>query len=417
MDRLGIITLLLLFLSSCATATPDIPTTYHAAAKRLVEQEAHRILSVTEDAGQEDHYQFHLANFSGAGKKLQGYAGLSLGDGQIYVDEKVARRALTDQERLWYLRLLLAHEIGHDVADHVPNQKALVDTINILNAIGYGMSYVPGPVGWAGAGISWATAIGGIASVHLYARSQELEADRLGIEYFKRLGWDCQFWVNIYQTAVDLGHKGDFHHPTKGMLEQARELCPAGYKPSVVQTATAKLPEEEIKEITPPLDPYEVWEQVKVRARAKSPKPTTDEVTTSPSPALGWEQAKVPAELERLMSLQWVSLDKPLSVEAATAYLTYLNNVEKSIEGTLKYPEQATQNREVGNVDIDITIRQDGWLDDIRVVRSSGSKSLDNQAIKSVVSGEQYNPLPETIGLERIRARFTFSYDLHESSD
>jgi len=407
MGLLGVFSLLLLLLSSCATASPNIPTTYHPAAKRLVEQEAHRILSVTENAGQESHYQFHLANFDAAGKRLRGAAGVSLGNGQIYIDKKVANRALTDKESLQFLRLVLAHEIAHDVADHEPNQKALVNTINILNAIGYGMSYVPGPVGWAGAGISWATAIGGIASVHLYARSQELEADKLGIEYFKRLGWDCQLWVRRFQTQVDTGFKADFQHPPEGRLEQAKEICPAGYNPSVAQTAKANLPEPETKDITPPLNPSP-WQ----RARAKFPEPVTDEVTTSPSHSPGWEQAKVPAESDRLMSLQWNSLDKPLSVEAATAYLTYVNKVEKSIEDRWKYPEQANRNRVEGKVDIDVTIHQDGWLENIRVVRSSGSKSLDNQAIKSVVTNEPYNPVPEAIGLEKLNLRFTFNYDL-----
>jgi len=407
MGLLGVFSLLLLLLSSCATATPDIPTTYHAAAKRLVEEEAHRILSVTEDAGQEDHYQFHLANFDAAGKKLQGSIGVSLGDGQIYIDEGVARSALNDEERLQFLRLVLAHEIAHDVADHQPNQKALVDTFNILNSIGYGMSYVPGPVGWAGAAISWATYLGGTVSVHLYARSQELEADKLGIEYWKSLGWDCQYWVKWFQTLSDSGHEGDFHHPTEGRLEQAEELCPLRYKPVEVQTAKVKLPEPEIKEITPPLDPSP-WQQ----ARAKFSEPALDDVTTSPSPAPGWEQAKIRAEPTYSTSLQWISLDKPLSVEAATAYLTYMNIIEKSIEGAWKYPEQATRINEEAKVEIDFTIRQDGWLENVRVTHSSGVRSLDNQAIKSVVTNEPYNPVPEAIGLEKLNLSFTFNYDL-----
>ena len=408
MGLLGVITLLLLLLSSCATATPNIPTTYNPQGQLLLNREARQILSVTENAGQEYHYRFHLANFSGAGEKLKGSIGVSLGDGQIYIDENVPRRALTDEESLQFLRLVLAHEIAHDVADHQPNQQALVGTFNAGILIGKVMSEVPGTIGLIGAAIGWGSYLVGFASNHLYARSQELEADRLGIEYWKRLGWDCQYWVRIFQTLADRGHKGDFHHPTEGRLEQAKEICPAEYKPVEVQTAKAKLPEPETKEISPPLNPSPEWQ----RARAKFPEPTTDEVSTSPTPAPGWEQAKVRAEPERLMSLQWISLDKPLSVEAATAYLIYVNNVEKSIEGTWKYPEQATRNREDGKVNLDVTIRQDGWLENVCVVRSSGSKSLDNQAIKSVVTNEPYNPVPEAIGLEKLNLSFTFNYDL-----
>ncbi len=235
MGLLGVFSLLLLLLSSCAATTPNIPTTYHAAAKRLVEQEAHRVLSVTENAGHEEYYTFHLANFRSAKKRYQRLGGLSAGNGQIYINHQIAAGALRDQRMLWKLRMLLAHEIAHAVADHEPDQKALANTFNASNLVGYGMSHAPGFVGLAGATISWGAYLVGTASAQINGRSQELEADRLGIEYFKRLGWDCQFWVRRFQAQVDTGFKTDFRHPPEERLEQAKELCQHGYRQGVTQ--------------------------------------------------------------------------------------------------------------------------------------------------------------------------------------
>lgn len=220
---------LLFFLSSCAPSAykPNIPLVTHSEPQYLIEKEARQILGVTENARIASSYRFRLANFSQV-PKFKNVLGMSLGNHEIYIDYQVAARATYDQNHLQFLRRLLAHEIAHDVADHSPNRQALAGAFTILNSIGSGMSYLSGAVGWAGTALSWGSSLGGRAGLELYSRSQELEADKLGIEYWKRLGWNCRYWVLYFQNLAGRGFEGNFHHPTKGRLEQAEELCPAG---------------------------------------------------------------------------------------------------------------------------------------------------------------------------------------------
>lgn len=216
-------------LSSCAATSQsvNIPTVNHQDVEKFVEAEGWRILRVTENADKAYLYQFHLANFNQAGPDFQNTVGVSLGNYQIYIDYDLARASQLNQDTRWFLRIVLAHEIAHDVAGHKPNQEALVGIFNLTQTTGRVMSNVPGAIGWAGVAVSWVASLLGKASVHLYARSQESEADRLGIEYWKRLGWDCNHWVVYYQAQVARGFEGDFEHPTQERLGQAKELCSA----------------------------------------------------------------------------------------------------------------------------------------------------------------------------------------------
>ncbi len=217
-NQLGLFLATALFLSSCATAKlPRIPTYQDSHVQDFVNIEARRILAVTPNANQVNSYRFLLAD----GKE---WGGMSVGNHVIYIDYNTARAALEGGNGLEQLRITLAHEIGHDVAGHMANQKAIVNSANIAQLIGKGMSYVPGVIGLAGSAISFISGWGGLATKHLYLRSAELEADRLGIEYWKRLGWDCRLWVYRFEHGLEAGI-GDFHHPGGVRLRQAADLC------------------------------------------------------------------------------------------------------------------------------------------------------------------------------------------------
>lgn len=55
--------------------------------------------------------------------------------------------------------------------------------------------------------------------------AEELEADRLGIILWKRLGWDCSYWIQQYETKQKKGITSTLY-PTELQLRQARSLCP-----------------------------------------------------------------------------------------------------------------------------------------------------------------------------------------------
>jgi hypothetical protein len=58
-----------------------------------------------------------------------------------------------------------------------------------------------------------------------YSPAVELAADRKAIEYWKKIGWDCDIWVKLFRGFLDHGYIGDLDHPTKERLSQAIRIC------------------------------------------------------------------------------------------------------------------------------------------------------------------------------------------------
>jgi predicted Zn-dependent protease len=107
------------------------------------------------------------------------------------------------------LRQTLAHEIAHETAGHANrtgatafNRAAPADGISSLD-VG-----LPENV-----------------KFHNYSMDKELEADSIGLQYWKKLGWDCRIWVRILQGFEKQNYTGDFFHPTDKRLRQARTAC------------------------------------------------------------------------------------------------------------------------------------------------------------------------------------------------
>jgi len=264
-------TLIVVYLAlvGCASTIPNIPTVRDQRAQELVERMGQQTLAVSENAARSHLYKFHLASLS-----PKGIAGMSLGNHVIYIDHDLAAKASYLEGYKLSLQKVIAHEIGHDVSNHVANSNAIAATFSMGQVAGQALSYLPGPIGWVGAGASWLFFGIGQTTLTLYSRSQELEADRKGIEYWKRLGLDCRLWVEHYQRLADRGEQGDFSHPTDGLLDQAKASCqrqPSSV-PFAVQSGstppTENISEDETSNIeSPPGTPQKAVESLKMELR------------------------------------------------------------------------------------------------------------------------------------------------------
>jgi len=159
---------------------------------------------VSEDRESFSKYQFFLSDFP-----RQDLLGMSVGNRRIYISYKLAARALTHTGYLWLLRQTIAHEIAHETAGHT-KQKGL----------GWftGGNFSFGASG-QNVGLPW------YVRLYNYPTEKELEADRVGLEYWKRLGWDCQIWVRILESFQSQQYWGDIYHPTDRRLQQALDVC------------------------------------------------------------------------------------------------------------------------------------------------------------------------------------------------
>ena len=201
--------ILLLTLSLCLALAAcsiqlKIPDVVDDRVIELVRSEAAQVVMVSDDRENFSKYQFFLSDFP-----RQDLWGMSVGNRRIYISYKLAARALNSTGARWLLRQTIAHEIAHETAGHA-NQ----------NVLGWftGGNFSFGSSG-QNVGLPW------YVRLYNYPTEKELEADRVGLEYWKRLGWDCQIWVRILENFQSQQYQGDIYHPTDRRLQQALDVC------------------------------------------------------------------------------------------------------------------------------------------------------------------------------------------------
>ena len=65
--------------------------------------------------------------------------------------------------------------------------------------------------------------------------------------------------------------------------------------------------------------------------------------------------------------------------------------------GNLNYPDEAKRRKLYGNLVLAVTLRPDGTVEDLRLLRSSGHKLLDDAAKRIVSLAAPYAPFPREI--------------------
>jgi predicted Zn-dependent protease len=103
----------------------------------------------------------------------------------------------------------VGHEIGHVTAKHSNERygQALGTTIGgaVLGAVIGGVA--TGKASGAGIGAGAGAAVGGVAAL-AYSRDQEIEADRLGMRYMEKIGYDPVGAIEVQQILQRAAAKG-----------------------------------------------------------------------------------------------------------------------------------------------------------------------------------------------------------------
>ena len=95
-------------------------------------------------------------------------------------------------------------------------------------------------------------------------------------------------------------------------------------------------------------------------------------------------------------------LDRLKAINASTQeyqYAAYLEAWRSKVEkiGNLNYPDEAKRNKLHGNLLMHVAVRADGSVEQIRVVRSSGHRLLDDAAVRIVRLSAPFAPFPPEI--------------------
>lgn len=93
-------------------------------------------------------------------------------------------------------------------------------------------------------------------------------------------------------------------------------------------------------------------------------------------------------------------------------YMGYMRKLREKIENIWVYPPEARAKGIYGDLKIRFTIRRDGRLGAVELVRTSGYRMLDEAALKALKDGEPYWPLPEEWGMDSYMILGHFIYSL-----
>ncbi len=114
--------------------------------------------------------------------------------------------------------------------------------------------------------------------------------------------------------------------------------------------------------------------------------------------------------------------DDPRSVTAADSRpvrlnttdpksLPYYEQMRRQIDTNWNYPLIALDRGLQGKAVIEFTINKDGQVESVRVVRSSGSPILDQEAVRAIMAAAPYKPIPAWMNARLLIVPVGFSYE------
>ncbi len=189
-----------------------LPLVRDPAITEYVNRVGQRLAAVSD--WREIRYQFRVVD----AKEVNAFA---LPGGFIYVHKGILQVADNEAE----LASVLGHEIGHVAAHHPAAQLSLAYGTQLIASALLGQN--------PAALEAMAAQIAGSAGLSAYGRSQELEADALGIRYLARAGYDPRASAGFLEKLLALHRREPgalerffaSHPPTSERLAQARRLA------------------------------------------------------------------------------------------------------------------------------------------------------------------------------------------------
>jgi protein TonB len=91
-------------------------------------------------------------------------------------------------------------------------------------------------------------------------------------------------------------------------------------------------------------------------------------------------------------------------------YVTYFNSIKRAIEIVWQYPELALRYGLQGRLLLEFSILGNGDIESAKIIRSSGSNLLDEEALRAVKAAAPFGPIPPWIGKNRIDIVASFEY-------
>lgn len=91
-------------------------------------------------------------------------------------------------------------------------------------------------------------------------------------------------------------------------------------------------------------------------------------------------------------------------------YVTYFNSIKRAIEVVWQYPDLALRYGLQGRLLLEFSILGNGDIESAKIIRSSGSNLLDEEALRAVKAAAPFGPIPSWLGKNRIDIVASFEY-------
>jgi periplasmic protein TonB len=157
-------------------------------------------------------------------------------------------------------------------------------------------------------------------------------------------------------------------------------------------------------------------------ARADSVPPAVPIETPAPRRETVPEQSVIaerplPTLKELLPPVTWSSNareSRPISLNSKDPlYVSYFTKIKQLIESQWEYPELALRYGLQGRLSLEFTIGANGQLERLRLVRSSGSQLLDDEALRAIKAAAPFPPIPAWIKLNPLAISAAMEYQDH----
>lgn len=186
-----------------------------------------------------------------------------------------------------------------------------------------------------------------------------------------------------------------------GSLEEKKISSEPIQKPSISQTKDVikPVPEDVLKETLPQSgtktspDPFSPMNMDGDHHTSNPPSGNTPSFLPQPNRhSLLFDKETI----EKYAKKEIEQREKGLTFESPELkHRGYLNMLKEKIEHVWKYPQDAAIKGVTGDLYIMFSILKDGRLGEVRLLRTSGFRELDEAALRALKDAEPYWPLPD----------------------
>ena len=151
-----------------------------------------------------------------------------------------------------------------------------------------------------------------------------------------------------------------------------------------------------------------VQNRIKEIATRRVPTNPVQKPAPEPAPRKPIQETTVVAErplptLKDLLPSAIYSAASPQSSSAVNLntsdpiYISYFTKIKQNIEQNWEYPDLALRYGLQGRLSLQFTIDAAGYLDQLRLIQSSGSHVLDQEALRAIKAAAPFPPIPSWI--------------------